>query len=665
MIYENKKVKILTFIVMIVFMTSCLFINYSKIDAYTVSTKKTGIENFPESYKSYLNNLKAKHPNWTFVAVYTHLDFDYVIQNEMVTNRSLIPISYPASWKLNDDQVEYGWVNASRNAVSYSLDPRNFLTEEKIFQFEVNTYNSSEHTVEAVKNILKGTPMGDANYEKKYKKNGELVDMDKSYAEIIVEAGKNNNVSPVHLASRIIQENGGNILNNKCLYGSYPGYEGYYNFMNVGASPTGEGALINALNYAKNNGWTNPELAINGAAKKIYNQYIYYGQNTVYFEKFDVNFVESSLYLFGSQYMANIIAPSSESSLMYKAYNNTNKMDSSFVFHIPVYDNMPSSVEIVDGEYTDDNTLVYLDDTSDYGVTDVFNIRSTPYSNSSSNVIATIVETKEGQDNRTLMTRIKKGNNTGWDKVRLSDGREGYVASQYVKEYVYSKVESVSLDTTAKTLKVGESLKLNAKVLPDNAKDKSVKYSSSNNSVATVDNNGNVVAKAAGDATITVTSNDQGKTATCNIKVISKIDINDDEEIKFDESLNLTEDNYIYNLSENTTVETLKSKINVKGLTYKIVNDKSSELQNSDIVTTGSRVQVLRNGNTIGEYVVIILGDVNCDGKITSSDYVLIKNHIMDVSKLSAIAAKAADMNKDTSVNAPDYVLVKNYIMSK
>lgn len=524
MVNYKKKHKILALVMMIVFISSCLFINLNNVEAYSVSTKKEGVSNFPSSYQSYLNALKAKHSNWNFVAVYTHLDWDYVVSQEMVTNRSLVPSSYPSAWKLNDTEVESGWVNASKSAVSYALDPRNYLTEEKIFQFEVNTYNSSEHTVDAVTNILKGTPMGEVvdgvDYTRKYKKSGVWVDMDKSYAEIIVEAGKKYNVSPVHLASRIIQENGGNILNNKCISGSYSGFEGYYNFMNINATPTGAGAVVNALTYAKNNGWTDPEKAINGAAKKIYDQYIYYGQNTVYFEKFDVNFVETSQYLFGSQYMTNILAPSSESTFMYKAYNATNKMDSSFTFHIPVYDNMPSSsVSVTDGSYIEDNTLVYLDDTSDTGVTDVFNIRSTPYSNSSSNIIAVITETEEGQENRTLMTRILKGDGTGWDKVRLEDGREGYVASQYVKVYSYVKVTGVSLNETSKTVKVGETFTLTATVSPSNAKNKNVTWVSSNEDIASVDSNGKVTAVKEGTATITVSTNDQSKTAKCTVTV--------------------------------------------------------------------------------------------------------------------------------------------------
>lgn len=61
----------------------------------------------------------------------------------------------------------------------------------------------------------------------------------------------------------------------------------------------------------------------------------------------------------------------------------------------------------------------------------------------------------------------------------------------------------------------------------------------------------------------------------------------------------------------------------------------------------------------------IVRGDVNEDGKITSSDYVLIKNHIMGTKTLNEQSKKYADYNQDGKVTSSDYVLIKNYIMSR
>ena len=75
-------------------------------------------------------------------------------------------------------------------------------------------------------------------------------------------------------------------------------------------------------------------------------------------------------------------------------------------------------------------------------------------------------------------------------------------------------VTGVSLDKTSLSLTEGASEKLLATVSPANATNKSVTWSSSDDSVATVDANGKVTAVKAGTATITVRTVDGGKTAT-------------------------------------------------------------------------------------------------------------------------------------------------------
>ena len=101
-------------------------------------------------------------------------------------------------------------------------------------------------------------------------------------------------------------------------------------------------------------------------------------------------------------------------------------------------------------------------------------------------------------------------------------GYKGTVAETYAKENGFKFIEiseptSVSLNKTSLTLDVGKSYTLAKTVSPSNAVT-SYAWNSSNTSVATVDKNGKVTAKASGTATITVkTSN--GKTATCKVTV--------------------------------------------------------------------------------------------------------------------------------------------------
>lgn len=85
-------------------------------------------------------------------------------------------------------------------------------------------------------------------------------------------------------------------------------------------------------------------------------------------------------------------------------------------------------------------------------------------------------------------------------------------------------VESVSLDKTEYTFNtIGNTLILKATVLPADATDKSVEWSSDKEDVAAVDANGRVTAKGNGKATITVTTKDQGKSATCVITVAQRV----------------------------------------------------------------------------------------------------------------------------------------------
>ena len=86
-----------------------------------------------------------------------------------------------------------------------------------------------------------------------------------------------------------------------------------------------------------------------------------------------------------------------------------------------------------------------------------------------------------------------------------------------------SEVTGVTLNETELTLEVGEGAKLWETVTPSTASDKSVTWSSDKPEVATVDESGNVEAKSAGEAIITVTTNVGGKTATCKVTVVEKV----------------------------------------------------------------------------------------------------------------------------------------------
>lgn len=87
---------------------------------------------------------------------------------------------------------------------------------------------------------------------------------------------------------------------------------------------------------------------------------------------------------------------------------------------------------------------------------------------------------------------------------------------------VFNTASGVTLDQSELKLAVGGTATLTAKVTPDNVKDNSVTWSSSNTSVATV-NGGVVTAVGTGEATITVKTNEGGHTATCKVSVFDHV----------------------------------------------------------------------------------------------------------------------------------------------
>ena len=102
--------------------------------------------------------------------------------------------------------------------------------------------------------------------------------------------------------------------------------------------------------------------------------------------------------------------------------------------------------------------------------------------------------------------------------VRTDDG--GKTATCIVTVNPIS-VTGVSLDKTSLSMTVGDTQTLTATITPSNATNKAVSWSSSNTSIATVSYSGVVTAEAAGSATITVTTSDGGKKATCAVTVLS------------------------------------------------------------------------------------------------------------------------------------------------
>ncbi len=217
----------------------------------------------------------------------------------------------------------------------------------------------------------------------------------------------------------------------------------------------------------------------------------------------------------------------------------------------------------------------------------------------------------------------------GWDFSNVwgisSDINDGY---PYLKALTAAPsvvpVTGVSLNKTASTMTVGETLTLTATVSPTNADNKAVTWTSSNTSVATV-SNGVVTAKAAGTATITVTTADGSKTATCTVTVNQKQQEPEDQNYKaaihtestagkvyqgksfsFTVSLSGTYDGFCFNIPT------------YNGLTITEVVGADAKI-NVDKIGEGFMVSVLGDRAKVDsdkEIIVTVNGTVNADASL-------------------------------------------------
>ena len=315
---------------------------------------------FPQDYAKKLAIVHAIHPNWTFVPSNTGkvaggMDFQTAVESEAeVVSRNLIDSSNTTLRSTEDGAYSNGtwislsgsrWFAASKQTIAFFMDPRNFLDEAHIFMFENLGYNPITQTREVVNKIIGSSFM---------KNPFECIDSSylctigtHHFVDSFLQAGIDKSVSPVHLATRVIQEQGsnGSVLS---LGNGYKGnFIGFYNFYNIGASgKTDEEVITNGLTYAKNRNWNNQHASIYDGSSTIASNYIKIGQSTLYYQKFN-----TILLNFSHQYQQNVKAPFSEGYntyvSYYKSYSNQDDWKNGvYEFLIPVYSNMPPSTTL-------------------------------------------------------------------------------------------------------------------------------------------------------------------------------------------------------------------------------------------------------------------------------------------------------------------------------
>lgn len=535
---------------------------------------------FPESYVESLTKMHSIHPRWNFEVSNTNVTLNEAVEGEYspiyknlisTTNTNQLSTDAAAYSNGNYIQFEPGWYAPSKDTLKYYLDPRNFLDDNSIFMFEQLSYNSSvsESDIQA---MLNGTFMAGS-----FMYNGQ----EYSYARAFMEAGRNNNVNPVHLAARVLQEQGTNGSATSSMSSDGQTYYNYFNF-NASGSTTSE-IINNALSYAKAKGWNNPYLAINGGASGIANGYISNNQDTLYYQKF--NIVGSSRYW--NQYMANIQAPYRESYSTYSSYFNANLLNNSFTFKIPVYSDMGGSTSIA--TKSNNNNLNSLS-ISNVTLNPAFNSNITEYNSTVENLVSSVTVTAAVSDSKAKVSGTGNVNlNVGENTIKVNvTAEDGSIKTYTVK---ITRKDEVKIDSSAK---------------PDDVII-SAGYKSASN---------NISGFTVGQDVSKVISAIKAKASSANIKVLNS-------------------SNKEITSGLIATGQKISITINGTTTTYNVVvyGDTNGDGKISAIDYSKVKAHILNTSKLSNTYLPA--ADTNKDGKVSAIDYSKIKSHILNISKLT------------------------------
>lgn len=531
---------------------------------------------FPESYVHLLSRLHDRHPSWHFEPFHTGLNWAAAVAAECSAGRSLVVSTAGDAFKSKAAGcydpatgaytfVESGYVTASEFAVSYYMDPRNFLRDEYILQFESLVYHAASNELGVIQSILSGSVL-DRNQIVYKTSAGADNTIDISYAQAILEAGQTYGVNPYYLASKIRNEVGSG---GATISGTVDGYRGLYNFYNIyayGASSVQQSLAWAGSGSSYSRPWTTPVRSIHGGAEYIARGYLDRGQTTSYFQRFNV--VNQPYY--SHQYMTAISGAAEEACNTYRALS-ADVLGAERTFVIPVYENMPQSAT-----YLADS--ISLQNYYNTGVANAtVNLRTAPTTDAGKSGVL-----PEGS----AVTILEEARSSGtdflkypyWYRVSYGGGQEGYVCANYI-----------NVSYTQTTLEAGGTLQLQYLLSPAGAAESPV-VSSSNNAVATVNSTGTVVGVGVGTAYITATVNNGDRVTTCLSVVPSTTGIVAVTELVLNAE-NLS-------LGSGETYQ-LAAEIFPQDATFKTVHWSSN---NTSVVTVGSEdglVQAIGGGSAV------------------------------------------------------------------
>lgn len=573
-----KKQEIFAIIFLILIISNIFFamVNVNQVFAVnqTISEDINSIDSskYP-GVKEQIQQLKTKHPNWSFKILYTDIDWNEAIGKEYLGHgsspKNLVPKTHNSSWICNicgvDKAYDNGsWRCASKSGIEYMMDPRNSINEADIFQFEELTSTGSD--VNIVKKMTNGTFLQGREQE-------------------ITNIANTKGVNAYYIVARLIQEQG------KSGSELISGKTGYYNAFNFGASgSTSEQVIANGLAYAKKKGWDTLEKSISGGVDLIANEYIKIGQNTLYFQKFNVTKKST----FAHQYQQNLFAAKTESATLRNTYLDIESYDSKHTFIIPVFKNMPPKACLTpDGN----STATSGADLVKINVTTSLKLRKAPED-------STKVDWLWKNE---IVARLEKGttkiNGAYWDKIQKANGNVGYAPRETFDYETDYKLYLVPINTTN-----------------GSNNNNNINNSNGNNSNNNSNNNENKYHNTA-----KVLINDEKKIIKVSPDAIAK-DILE----AFGGSVKITKADGSFLNGENDNMAT---NFIVKD-TYTVI--KKGDANADGIVNSFDYIRVMNyimGRKQLNSYEKEA-ADANNDGIVNSFDYIRIMNYIMGTKKI-------------------------------
>ena len=770
--------KIISIFLIVILLSAFLIVNilqssFAESNRYVYDGSNLDTSKYP-GFKEKLDTLKANHPNWKFIIMETGLDFEQVIKAQYTghldTPKNLIQ-GKSGEWIClicGDRVYDTGnWKCASEQAIRYYMDTRNWLVDSPyLFQFLATDY--LETTDDKVYGSLNGTFL-----------------YSRENASIINRVCREKNANPYYIIARLLQEQG-NAGGATSKMVDTDGTV-YYNLFNIGASGnTQQEVYNNALARAKREGWTSIEKCLSDGITFLFSAYINNKQNSIYLNKFDVESygglyirqymqnIEAPKSEGTSMYnkmksagllnenltfiipvyenMSSLSSSSPDSSIEAYPKNIRVKVGHSNVMirsgrsttSTPVGKIADSSVVVLSVErYSDGWHKVVLEDGTNGYVK--FNTSYLEEIDDITNCYEEVTVTNSDVIlrvgpgyNQLEITHLNKGqvihriDNTGryyidgkiWDRVILSDSRQGFVARDNIHKIDYNesfyvnaegglylretpagniirKLENGSIVTRLEAgSKVGNYtwdkvitedgvigyvareylIKVDGGEVPDETPDDSGDNEADNEIIEDnnvdneiVDDENNVLNNEVIDEDNTLNNEiiDE-ESNVLNNEVTDEIENSViDNEIVGDNTVeddNETEEPDIGDNEPDDGEDDLE--------TERIIIVESSATANSlsnATITRGDKVisgeQVIATGDIANmggtKYTIVKKGDSTGDGYVKANDYLIIKDYIMETgtAKLEGAFKMAADVTGDSQVKANDYLKIKDHIM--